>query len=213
MGSQSIVQCLNLCCATCFGCNQKHSSGIMKLLAERALTHNIWHVSVLSLTPWCRVLLEKLTGLQLVKKIPHILWNPKVHYRTHKRPPPVPVLGQLNPVHIPTSHPLEFHANIIHPSSPRSPQWSLSLRFPHQDRIRPPPHPYAPHAQPITFFSVFITRTILDKEYRSFSSSLCSLLHTPVTSSLLGPNILHNPIFSNTPSFLSSLNVSEVSFT
>ena len=95
-------------------------------------------IYVYLLTPWCRVLLEKLTGLQLFKKFPTFLWNPKVHYHTHKRPPPVPVLGQPNPVHIPTSHLLEFHPNIIHPSTPRSRQWSLSLWFPHQDPIRPP---------------------------------------------------------------------------
>ena len=64
--------------------------------------------------------------------------KPKVRYRTHKRPPPVSILGQPNPVHIPTSHLLEIHPNIIHPSTPRSPQWSLSLRFPYQDPIHPP---------------------------------------------------------------------------
>ena len=52
----------------------------------------------------------------------------------------------------------------------------------------------------------FITRTILGEEYKSFSSSPCSLLHSPVTSSLLGPNILLNTMFSNTLRFLSSRN-------
>ena len=72
------------------------------------------------------------------QEIPRISRNPKVHYRTHKRPPPVSIMEEPNPVHIPTSHPLEIHPNIIHPSMPRSPQRSLSLRFPHQDPIQPP---------------------------------------------------------------------------
>jgi len=72
------------------------------------------------------------------QEITHISRNPKVHYRTHKRPPPVSILSLPNPVHIPTSHLLEIHPNIIHPSTPRSPQWSLSLQFPHQDPIHTP---------------------------------------------------------------------------
>ena len=107
------------------------------------------------LTPWCRVLLEKPTGLHLVKKFPAFLWKPKVHYRTHKRPPPVPILGQPNPVHIPTFHLLEIHPNIIHPSTPRSPQWSLSLRFPHQDPIRPPLLTHTRHVPSPSHFSRF----------------------------------------------------------
>ena len=54
----------------------------------------------------------------------------------------------------------------------------------------------------------FITQTILGEGYRSLSSSLCSFLHSPVISSLLGPNILLYILFSNTFSLHSSLNVS-----
>jgi len=72
------------------------------------------------------------------QKIPRISRNPKVHNHTHKRPPPVSILGQPNPVHIPTSNLLVIHPNIIHPSTRRSPQWSPSLRFPQQEAIHSP---------------------------------------------------------------------------
>ena len=83
------------------------------------------------------------------QEIPRISRNPKVHYRTHKCQPPVSILGQPNPVHISTSHLLEIRPNTIHPSKSRSPSG-----FPTKTLYTPSPHPYAPHAQPISFFPI-----------------------------------------------------------
>ena len=86
------------------------------------------------------------------QEIPRISRNPTVHYRNHKRPPPVSILDQPNPVHIPTSHLLEIHPNIIHHLRLGLPSGLLPSGFPTKTLYTPSPHPYAPHAQPIPFF-------------------------------------------------------------
>ena len=89
-------------------------------------------------TPWCTALLEKLTGLQEVKKFPAFHGTPRfITALTNVRHL---FLSWASPIQSIYSHPTSWIPILIliHPSTPRSPQWSLSLRFPHQDPIHPP---------------------------------------------------------------------------
>jgi hypothetical protein len=69
------------------------------------------------------------------QEIPRSLWNPKVHYGRHKCPPPVPFPEPARSNSYPHIAFPKIHLNIILPSKPGSPKWSLSFTFPHQNHV------------------------------------------------------------------------------
>ena len=131
------------------------------------------------LTPWCRVLLEKLTGLQLVKKFP-------AFHGTRR------LITALTSVrHLSLSWASPIQSIYPHPTSWRSSLiLSTHLRLGLPSALFPSGFPtktlYIPLSSPIRatcpthlILLDFITRTILGEEYKSFNSSLCNLLHSP----------------------------------
>jgi hypothetical protein len=139
---------------------------------------------------------EKLTDLELFSNS-RILWNPKVHYRINKSPPPVRILSHISQSLFPPFNFLKIHFNIILPSTPEFSKWSLSLRCPQQNPIYTFPIRVTCYSH-LTRLGL-ITRIIFGEQYASWSSSLCSFLQSPVTSSLLSSNVLLGP-YSQTPS-------------
>jgi len=85
---------------------------ICRSTLKTTINHNVLHTYLLTYSMQQSPSWEA-NWFAACQEIPRIVWNPKVHYRTHKCPPPVPILNQLDPVHTPTSHFLKNHLNII----------------------------------------------------------------------------------------------------
>jgi len=90
--------------------------------------------------------------------------EPEDSLRQSQCPPPVPILSQLEPVHIPSSHFLKIHFNIILPSKPGSPKWSPTVRFPHLILYTSLPSITRATCPAHLIFLDFTTRTILEEE-------------------------------------------------
>jgi hypothetical protein len=65
------------------------------------------------------------------QELPNILWNPKVQYRVHKRPPLAPIVSHINPIHSIPSYLSKIRSNIVRPPTSWSFEWSLSFWLSH----------------------------------------------------------------------------------
>jgi hypothetical protein len=137
------------------------------------------HVNYL-LTPWCRVLPEQLTGLQLVKIFPAFHGTRRlVTALTSVRHLS---LAWASPIQSTCQHPTSWRSILILSTHLRLglPSGLFPSGFPTKTLYAPLSSPMCAKCPAHLILLNFITCTILGEEYKSFSSSLCNLLQSPL---------------------------------
>ena len=117
-------------------------------------------IPVYLFTPWCRVLLEKLTGFQLVNKFP--TFHGTRGFITALTGVRHLSLSWASPIKSIYPHSTSWRAILILSTHLRLGLLSgfLPSGFPTKTLYTPSPHPYAPHAQPVSFFSILLPHNI-----------------------------------------------------
>ena len=128
---------------------------------------------------------------------------------SHKCPPTISILSQLNPVHTPTSHFLKIHLNIIPHLSLVLPSGLFTSGFPTKTLYTPLPSPVRPKCPPPSHSSRFHYPHNSGWAVQIMKLSIMKFSPFPVTSSLLALNIPLNTLFSNTLSLRYSLNIGD----
>jgi len=118
---------------------------------------------------------------------PRLLRNLKFRCRLHNSTTLVPILSHMKPVHTFPPHFPQIHSDITLSSIPRFSKWSLPFRFrficiSHLSRTC--------CMSRLSHLSWLGHRNIIQWRAQVMKFSICSLLQPPVTSSILGPNIL-----------------------
>ena len=119
------------------------------------------------LTPRCRVLLEQLTVLQLVKKFP--AFHGTRRFMTALTSVRHLSLSWASPIQFIHPHTTTWRSILLLSTHLRLglPSGLLPSGFPTKTLYTPSPHPYSPHAQPISFFSILSpAQTITVKNYK-----------------------------------------------
>ena len=104
------------------------------------------------LTPWCRVLLEQLTGLQLVKKFPAFHGNRRfITALTSVRHLSLPCVSSIQSTY---PHPTSWRSILILSTHLRLalPIGLFPSGFPTKTLHIPSPHPYAPHVTAVNIW-------------------------------------------------------------